>query len=588
MIVMSIISSTVLILIVLIYKYIYPKKEINLLYLLILISLLPLFSILRPGGYESGDLVPHTKISMMFYRALTHGEIIPQWSDIVCGGYGCPYFNFIYILPYYITGFFHFLGFSFVSSVKLLLATTFIASGITVYVWIKDEFGKTAGFIAGLFYLFAPYHLVDLHFRNAVGEMAAFALLPLCFFFTKKIIIQTSTKWILANAIAITLLMFSHLTALVMTLPFLTIYAIIVLFRKKQKQLFKLIFLGLSFLLALLLSCFYWLPIIFEGKYIFWGVQSSLTFYPLADLLYSPWRYGLLFQGPYGEHSHLVGYTQLGIIFLGVYFLVKHKISNGYQKTILLFFLIAFCITFFMILPISKPIWYTIPFIKSFQFSYRLLMFSALAISVIAAIVLTNIANKKIVITICFLTIFLTILNWGNRKVIPEINDDSIRYILLNNDYGRGELTSPIWINDNPIYSKHRPLSPQLETLSGKTSIIQLNDHPTKHEYVVNAQTNARLKDNTFYYPGWKVTANNTIIPIDFQDKNYPGTLVFNLKEGLYKVTIELTDTYPRKIGKIVSLATFSILILYILIRFSNSRFIKKNSKKVFEKIIIS
>ena len=59
-----------------------------------------------------------------------------------------------------------------------------------MYFWIKDQFGKTAGFVAAIFYLFAPYHLLDLHYRASVGEVLSFVFIPLVFLFARKIIVS--------------------------------------------------------------------------------------------------------------------------------------------------------------------------------------------------------------------------------------------------------------------------------------------------------------------------------------------------------------------------------------------------------------
>ena len=163
------------------------KKKISLPALLILISILPLISMFRPGSYESSDLSIHSSFAIIFFQSLREGNLFPAWHSYAVGGYGYPYFLFTYPLPYYLTSLFHFLGIPFISSMKLLAGLSFSLSGLAMYYWIKEETkNKIAGFVAGIFYLFAPYHLLDLHFRFAIGEILAFAILPACFYFIKK------------------------------------------------------------------------------------------------------------------------------------------------------------------------------------------------------------------------------------------------------------------------------------------------------------------------------------------------------------------------------------------------------------------
>src|SRR3990167_11280779 len=114
MVVVNIISSLLLFGGVLIYRYIYPKKKINLFFLLILISILPIISIFRIGTYESGDFNIHIYRIMSFYDSLKEGILIPSWAAELNATYGNPLFIFNYSLPYYLISLFHFLGISFI------------------------------------------------------------------------------------------------------------------------------------------------------------------------------------------------------------------------------------------------------------------------------------------------------------------------------------------------------------------------------------------------------------------------------------------------------------------------------------------
>src|SRR5260221_1458492 len=561
----NIFSLTLLITGVFLYRRVFPRKKISLWILLLLISLLPLISIMRSGTYESGDLSYHIKNTIVFYKSLSEGNIIPRWSDFACRGYGCPDFIFLYILPYYLTSFFHFIGFSFIASVKVLIATSFIASAVTIYLWMKDEFGNFAGFIAGTFYLYMPYHLVDMHFRNAIGELVAFALIPLCFLFTKKTLDTKEKRWIVVSAVAITLLILSHIAAALVTIPFLLIYGIVVMPKKKQKNLFPMIKLLFALLLGILLASFYWIPLALETKYIFYNSHSNLSFSNLNDLLYSPWRYGLLFQGPSGEQSHIVGYIQLTTVCIAIYFLIKKKISNLYEKSILLLFLISFFITFFMILPIAKPIWYFIPLIKSFGSTYRLLIFNGLCTSVIAAIVIKNIPNKKIGFALCFFAIVLTILNWGNRRTIPQINDSYFIHQVEEVNSDKGSYALPMWVRSASMNQYTDFVKNYLEIVSGQAEIHEIFRNSTKHEYLIDVLIPSTLRKNTFYFPGWHLRVNNKEYPFVHDYPIQKGTMYFTLPKGLYDVEFTFKDIFIQKLANVVSLLT-AVLLAVILI----------------------
>ena len=119
-------------------------KKQNLLILLILVSLLPLLSLLQPGLPITHDGQDHVARIANFYTSLTEGNLVPRWAGNLNWGYGHPILMFLYPLSSYSASFFHLLGFSLVDSVKLVFAIGFISSGIFMYIWIREFLGEKA------------------------------------------------------------------------------------------------------------------------------------------------------------------------------------------------------------------------------------------------------------------------------------------------------------------------------------------------------------------------------------------------------------------------------------------------------------
>src|SRR3989344_2139616 len=142
MVFVNIIGSLLILFGTLFYRYIYPKKKINVFYLLISFTIIASISILRKGAYESGDFNIHIYRSMEFYRSLMEGNIMPSWAGNLNATYGYPLFIFNYTLPYYFISLFHFLGLSFINSLKVFLFSNMILSGIFMYIFIQNKFKK--------------------------------------------------------------------------------------------------------------------------------------------------------------------------------------------------------------------------------------------------------------------------------------------------------------------------------------------------------------------------------------------------------------------------------------------------------------
>lgn len=562
-----------------IFKKLFPKKKINYFILLILISILPLISVLRKGTYESGDLTLHSIFLRSFYENLLQGNLIPQWTGYLCGGYGCPNHIFEYPLPFYISSIFHFFGFSYINSIKMLLAFSFIGSGITMYIWMKSQYSKLSGFTAAIFYLFAPFHLSETHFRISVGMILSFVWIPLVFYFTKKSIDKPEIKYIIVNAFCLSFLVMSHPNIALSVIPVLTGYTLIYSIKKSKIYFENLLMLGASLFLSFLYSSFYILPVMTEVKYT-WSylTQSTNDFKPFWDHFFTPSLFGLLFQGPNGEFYPLMGYAHIAAIFIAIIFLAKNIFSD-IDKKVTYYYLLCFFVMFFMLQSISQPVWNNVPLLNTFILPWRLLIPIAFITSVIAGLIITKINNKKIVILIIVFTIGSTILNWGNRRAIPE--DPSAyetHYSMYTRFYDKNDPVSvnsakKMLPNADKIVLK-RPIS-SLEVLNGSAKYKELERSFTKHSYIIYAKTNVKIRENTFYFPGWTIYANEKEIPLKFRDQNNYGIITFELPKGLHIVELKFLDTEVRFYSKLISGFFIAGSIFYILFTV-----IKKSTQK--------
>lgn len=568
------------------YHFIYPRKKLPFLLTLIIISCLPIWSFWRQGVPESGDFDLHTKFLMSFYNSLEKGIFLPQWSAEFCEGFGWPLFKYFYRTHLYIASLFHFLGFSFINSLKLLFSLVFVFAGTNMFLWLKSEFEEKYAFIGSLFYLFAPYHLIDLHFKHTIGENLGFMLTPLIFLMVNKVIKEKKLKWLFLLILTYSLLILSHHIVPILMTPIILIYALIKIsldknLKTKYQKIIKIQLLLIGFVSAILLTAFHWLPIISEKSFIQQSEVSLITFHPLDDFLFSKWKYGFLFQGQFGENGSLIGYTQLLMIVIGLILFFKKKLTKN-NHFLLGFFIFTFFLSLLMMQSLTSPLWQVIPLLNTFYFSTRFLFVVTFISAPITALVAKNYSfhsnfflfkniNKEkqknfSLILISLLTIGYTILNWGNRGMINDITDEDA-YAQI---YGRCDKpTTPIWFSydDFSLFSNRRG---NLEILSGEATFIELERNSQLHQYEIEAQSNILLKENTAYFPGWVIRDNNKEIEIDYQNKKYPGLMVFELDKGPHFLRLEFMETKIEKKSKQISITTFlflSLIGLYLFVR---------------------
>jgi len=570
MVVVSGISVVLLLSLIAFYKKIF-NRYISFKYLLVLISLLPLVSLLRQGGYESGDLNLHVAVAIPFFESLKQGNIFPIWNPYVLSGYGYPLYLFIYPLPYYLASFIHFTGISLIDSFKVVAGISYVLSGLFMFLFIKKITKKElAGLVAALFYLFAPYHLVDLHFRFTIGEVIAFFFLPATFYFAELVHDRKKMGFFLLSC-SVGGFILSHQAISLIGIFLLSLYTLFQYLQKRDNRIFLLRIFGIFF--GISIAAFYWLPLLTEAKFTYL-LSSSVSFEPISSFFYSPNRFGFLFQGNRGELYFPLGYFHLLVISFSVFIFlfpfIKKKFTKQ-EKNIYIICLTCFVISFFMMLSVSKPLWEVLPFIKGFQMSYRLSLFCAFFSSIIAGLVLPKF-RKLIVFLILGLVIITTILNWGTRRVIPTITDSTISYqpALFPNNMGTG---NTIWLKNLAILAS-RPKE-NLQVLDGSAVISEMSRSSTQHKYTLNVESKvATLKENTLYFPDWKLIVNNKYYPFSYTSASYSGLITFSLKKGFYKVEFSYHDTIIRLISRYISIFAF-IFITFLTIFLSI-----KNSKK--------
>lgn len=566
MVVVNIISSAILLVGVLTYRYVYPKKKINLLLLLILISLLPLISILRKGDYESGDFNVHIYRAIVFFNALKEGQYMPSWAADLNATYGYPLFIFNYPLPYYVISFFHFLGFSFITSMKLFLATNFLLSGIFMYFCARRLLkNNLAAFVAAIFYQFAPYHLIDLHFKIVIGEIMIFTLLPLVFFFLQKLWEEKTGKWFILTSLSVALLIMSHVVLAFFAIVFLSCYAVFLSFSLKKKQV---LLLALStFISGSIPSLYIWLTPFFLAQYTIVSQYSGFSSFPqIWMLLFSPWRIGLLFQGSRGEISLLIGYAHILVAIILLFLLLRKKIVNKHKYHIT-FWLFAFISLIFFITQYSKLVWGMLPFLSSTGGSHRLLLLTAFASSILGGYLSIYLLKKKVFLLLLIgFTIFSTILNWGHRRVIPEISDQN----LINNVWKSTSEGEGHWYANSKWKSKKQPWfaklpSSHLEIIKGSAEIKELQRSSTIHTYILSAKTPTVLRENTLFFPGWQIFDNDTLIHIDHDAE---GVIRFQLPKGIHYIEVTYKDVFVLRVLKKISVFGFLSLLGYLLFHF--------------------
>lgn len=536
--------------------------------LLFFVSLIPMTAFLGSDLPLTHDGQDHAARIANFYQNLAEGNLIPRWAGNLNWGYGHPVLMFLYPLPSYFASIFHFLGFSFVDSTKIVFGLGFVLSGLTMYWWIRELFDgrDLPAFAAGLLYLFAPYRFVNLYVRGAIGENFFFIWPPLVLYFLLKLSNNFKWKYIAGGALSLAAMILSHNALSLMFLPFMAGYGIILVLINKNWSL--VIHYLLFVILGFGVSAFFWLPAFFEGKYTLRDIvtqgEYAGRFETWRRLVWSPWNFGGTgaFSGQLGVLQWLTVLAAPALI----YWMYKRDKTDKACFALLLLSLATFLMAVFLILPLSRPFYETFTILQKFQFPWRWLSLAIFPPAIFAGALICALFKKYRLFAVGCLLLAVLALNkdyWQPKDYLvkPEAFYTGIYYGTTDT----GE-SAPIW---SVRFMLEEPKA-RLEIIEGMARINELERTVTHRSYRINVESEkARLVENTLYFPGWFVFVDGEKTEIEFQDPDHRGLMTFWAPRGKHEVVVNFQETKLRMFANIVSggsllaLAVLSVAVFF-------------------------
>lgn len=529
---------------------------------IIILSVIPLFDFFTSGLPITHDGQDHVARIANFYQNLQDGNFIPRWAPNLNWGYGHPILMFLYPLPSYIASLFHFFGFSFVDSTKLVFVVAYIASGLAIYLWIKTFLGEKVGLVAALLYLFAPYRFVDIYVRGAIGEHVAFIFPPLLCYFLLKLSQKQSAWCITGASLSVAMLVLSHNAISLMFLPIIFLYVVYLASAIKKKAMFLKI-ATIVFLLGFGMGAFFWIPAFFEGKYTLRDIVTkngsyASSFSSLPSFFYGQWNYGGT-----GVFTVQIGIIQWIVVVasIGGLFLYYRKQNTLWKLTVAALFI--FFVTLWLMTESSVFVWKNITILQKFQFPWRLLSVEVFIASLLGGVAFSILKGKTAQYLLILIMLFLLYVNkdfWHAKGYLQK--SEAFYTSIYNGTTDTGE-SAPIW---SVRFMEKEPKS-HLEIISGKGTIIEVERKSTRHVYVAVLEEASQIRENTLYFPGWNVFVDGQKVPIEFQNPAHRGLLTFFVDKGKHSIDVIFTDTKVRLLANSISVISFIIVGIILIVR---------------------
>ncbi len=346
--------------------------------LLIFLSLGTVFPLFKEGFFSIHD---DTQVARVFEmgKELKMGIFPVRWVPDLGYGFGYPIFNFYAPFAYYVGGFLNIIGFEVLQATKIMIVLGVVLAAFTMYLLAQELFGKVGGLVAALFYVYAPYHALDIYVRGDVAEVYAYAFLPLIFYGLWKVALELKFRYVLITACGFAGLIISHNLTAFMATPFISVFTLYLISVARNKFLvFK--FLSFALIIGMLISAFYFIPAILEMNQtnivsqIGGGADFKDHFVCLRQLWNSPWGFGGSAKGCIDGLSFRIGKVHILFSLLSFISIIFFWKKEARKRGVILFFVVSALISVFMTLEVSKTIWSTIPTMAFLQYPWRYLL----------------------------------------------------------------------------------------------------------------------------------------------------------------------------------------------------------------------
>ena len=124
-----------------------------------------------PGLPQTHDAETHVSRAAVFSKSILEGNIFPRWAGPLNWRYGTPSIMFLYPGLSYFSALIHLVTkLQFITIFKLLMLSGYIGSGFVWFRWMRTlRLALFPAFVSTIFYLLAPYRLVNIFVRGALG-----------------------------------------------------------------------------------------------------------------------------------------------------------------------------------------------------------------------------------------------------------------------------------------------------------------------------------------------------------------------------------------------------------------------------------
>jgi len=371
-------------------------------------------------------------------------------------------------------------------------------------------------------------------------------------------------------AFAYALLILTHLPTALLFSFFLILYAAIL---SVQKRYLNLIFkVALGSLIGVLLSSIYLVPALFSQGYIhsayLWSGYYEYSRWFFLDGQAEP-------NKPFGNRLfEVLAVSTLLLGALTVVFLASHQKSRTQRIIPWLSFTV---LTWYLICPLSKPLWVMLPILQKVQFPFRAAIMLDVATAMVAGYALWSfqrgrtLLSKTALATASVLLLYLWVTGaWQARGTAfryTGIEDIKQRNARLISSRDAVEYL-PAWVRMSrnellPILAQSDKL--RLDPNEGSAVVVKWISR--RIDVDLNLPQETQLTIRQFYYPGWSSELDGRAVNLSLKATDQTGLLNLNAPAGTYRLSLRLKALWQEILGIILSCFGLAVVLIVTISR---------------------
>jgi hypothetical protein len=445
-----------------------------------------------------------------------------------------------------------------------------------MYLFARDMMGKEHTWpplVAAIAYSYGPYLLHTLYVRGAIAEQGAQMLLPWIFWSFRRIWRSATPRHhVIVAALSLAALAFTHTISLLIIPIFLVGYLAILPWSADQIKV-RLFWSGIALAAAMGISCFYWLPLIIERDYVSTLAYtiSQQRFLPYSFLGAQNFLYNSLSYIYTKDFDYRLTIVQVMGCLIGLPFIARQARQDRAKEWWYWVGVLVACGV--MMNKVTQAVWFNYEIFAIIQFPYRLLTLFQVPIALLTALPLCYLNHRfvravaSVAVIALLIWAYLPRLPWSQRMSpttstfnmpMNAFFEVSIKQIVeVGSIVTSVQEFRPRWV------SMALELVPEtVDAQSPPAEIQPLAANPLHLRLRTAAPASFSLRLNTFFFPGWQITLDDTTVLTSYPSTNL-GLLTAEIPAGEHIIDVRWTGTIVSFWAGLLSQLTLLLLMVW-------------------------